>query len=212
MLTVHRALPAVLLAAVVMIATPACASSYGPYRRTQGPGMGDARAYDIGYREGFEHGRDDGRQGRAFDYSRHGDYRSADGGYRGGNRGQYRQVFRDGFTTGYSDAYRQFGRNRSDRYGRNDRDGSRDPRYGGNRAPGAVRLASPAAEQGFRDGYAQGREDARDGDRNDPRRARRYREGDHDYQGRYGSRDAYKRDYRAAFEQGYDQGYRESRR
>ena len=39
-------------------------------------------------------------------------------------------------------------------------------------------------------------------------RTRRYRDGDHDYNNRYGSRDAYKREYRAAFEQGYREGYR----
>ena len=43
-------------------------------------------------------------------------------------------------------------------------------------------------------------------------RAKRYREGDHDYNDRYGSRDLYKRDYRAAFTQGYEQGYRQERR
>lgn len=211
MRTVHRALPAMLLAAVVMLATPACAAQYGQYRRPQGPSFGEGRAYDVGYREGFEHGRDDGRQGRAFDYSRHGDYRSADLGYRSGNRAAYRQMFRDGFAAGYNDAYRQFARDRRDRYGRND-GGSPRPNYGGSPVPGDRRFRSEAAEHGFRDGYAQGRDDARDGDRFDPRRARRYREGDHDYDRRYGSKDDYKRDYRAAFQQGYDQGYRESRR
>ena len=43
--------------------------------------------------------------------------------------------------------------------------------------------------------------------RQSKRLAKRYREGDHDYNGRYGSRDEYKREYRAAFEQGYREGY-----
>jgi hypothetical protein len=67
---------------------------------------------------------------------------------------------------------------------------------------------SPAAANGYRDGFDQGREDRRDRKRFDPVRAPRYRAGDHDYDRRYGSRDAYKRDYRAAFMQGYEQGYR----
>lgn len=211
MRTVHRALPAMLLAAVVMLATPACAARYDHRHWSQAPSLGAGRAFDIGYREGFEHGRDDGRQGRAFDYSRHGDYRSADLGYRNGNRNAYRQTFRDGFAAGYNDAYRQFARDRRERYGRND-GGWRRP--DGEASPGPVygRFRSEAAEHGFRDGYAQGREDARDGDRFDPRRARRYREGDRDYDRRDGSREDYKRDYRAAFERGYEQGYRESRR
>ena len=66
---------------------------------------------------------------------------------------------------------------------------------------------SPAADNGYRDGFEAGRDDARDGDRYDPVRTSRYRSGDHNYDGRYGSRDVYKRDYRAAFEQGYREGY-----
>ena len=49
-------------------------------------------------------------------------------------------------------------------------------------------------------------------ERFDPVRAKRYREGDHDYDNRYGSRDQYKQDYRAAFVQGYEEGYRNVRR
>ncbi|MGE3707352.1 MAG: hypothetical protein AB7I13_18930 [Vicinamibacterales bacterium] len=208
MRTRHRTLPTLLLVAAVMTATPACAAQYGSYRGASGPRWGGAQAYDVGYREGFEHGRDDGRQGRPFDYSRHGDYRSADLGYRGGSRSAYRQDFRQGFVTGYNDAYRQFGRSRPGRDGRIYRDGPPYGRPGG----GYGRLQTRAADQGYRDGYAQGRDDARDGDRYDPIRAKRYREGDHDYDRRDGSRDDYKREYRAAFEQGYAQGYREARR
>ena len=41
---------------------------------------------------------------------------------------------------------------------------------------------------------------------------RRYRQGDHDYDRRYGSREEYARDYRAAFERGYREGYDAVRR
>lgn len=208
-----RLLPALLLV-VTATATPACAS-YGGWSGSYPPGrrvVVDSRAYDIGYREGFEQGRDDARRNRAFDYSRHGEYRDGDRGYSGGNRSSYRRVFRDGFAAGYTDAYRQFAHidRRSDRDG-----GRRGPRPGNTRYPlprDERRFGSPAAEHGYRDGYAQGREDARDGDRHDARRAKRYREGDHDYDDRYGSRDDYKRDYRDAFQRGYDQGYRDVRR
>lgn len=215
----HRVLPTLLVLALASVA-PACASSGGWYRYPQGRVRVDTRAYDVGYREGFEHGRDDARRGRAFDYSRHGDYRKADRGFDGGNRDAYRRVFRDGFERGYDDAYRQFARDTR-------RDGGWDRGYpgrpGGGRAPWPSRddrdrrsddrrFNSMATENGYRDGYAQGRDDARDGDRYDPRRAKRYREGDHDYNDRYGSRDAYKQAYRDAFQRGYDQGYREVRR
>ena len=210
---------AALLFAVVAGTTPACASSGGWYRYPQGRVIDDNRAYDYGYREGFEHGRDDARRGRAFDYSRHGEYRNATQGYNGGSRDGYRRVYRDGFERGYNEAYRQFARDPR-------RDGGWDRSYPGNgRAPlppsrddrrdgryGNGRFGSVAAENGYRDGYAQGRDDARDGDRYDARRAKRYREGDHDYDSRYGSRDAYKQAYRDAFQRGYDQGYRETRR
>jgi hypothetical protein len=72
--------------------------------------------------------------------------------------------------------------------------------------------ATPASDNGYRDGYSAGRDDARDRDPYDPVRSSRYRAGDRGYSGRFGSRDAYKRDYRAAFQSGYDVGYRENLR
>lgn len=197
-------LPGLVLAAFVSVVTPACAGQ-GYYRVQNGPRVDNRTAYDIGYREGFEHGRDDARRGRPADYSRHNEYRRANDGYRGdvGNR----RVFQDGFAAGYRDAYRQFDRNDRWRGGRND---DRNGRY---QQPGpAGRFRSPAAENGYRDGYAQGRDDGRDRDRFDPVGAKRYRQGDHDYDRRYGSRDDYARDYREAFRRGYEQGYRETQR
>jgi len=72
--------------------------------------------------------------------------------------------------------------------------------------------ASPAAQIGYRDGVEAGRDDARGRQRNDPRRSKRYRNGDHEYNARYGSLDQYKQEYRAAFQQGYEEGYRDVRR
>jgi hypothetical protein len=68
-----------------------------------------------------------------------------------------------------------------------------------------------AARNGYRDGLDAGRDDARHRERFDPVRARRYREGDHDYDRRYGSRDEYKREYRSAFERGYRDGFERGR-
>jgi hypothetical protein len=70
---------------------------------------------------------------------------------------------------------------------------------------------SVAARNGYRDGVDAGRDDARHRERFDPVRAMRYRDGDHDYDRRYGPRDEYGRDYRSAFERGYDDGYRRAR-
>jgi hypothetical protein len=76
----------------------------------------------------------------------------------------------------------------------------------------APRVERRAYDNGFRDGVDAGRDDARHRERFDPIRAKRYREGDHNYNRRYGSRDDYQREYRAGFQQGYEQGYRQYRR
>ena len=210
----YRYFPTLLLVAGVALAAPACAeqvygSGYprgGVYNRDL-----DRRAYDNGFREGVEEGQNDARHNRDFSPRRHDEYRDADEGYRRGegDREHYRRSYRQGFEAGYNESY-----NRNARYGRDGRDerGGIYPSVGAypayppaNRGYGSV--GAIAAENGYRDGVEAGRNDARDRERFDPVRAKRYREGDHDYNDRYGARDDYKRDYRAAFEQGYREGY-----
>jgi len=208
MLKARHYLP-VLLAGLVLSAAPACAS--GGYSRYPTPNSGrvvDDRAYRTGYDEGRRAGEEDARRGRNVDYNRHNEYRDADRGYRGEiSRGEYRDVFRRGFVEGYNDSFNRYSRNA--RYPSTyppaypDGNGRAVPRYGS--------YGTAAANNGFRDGYDQGRSDARDGDRYDPVSASRYRNGDHDYDKRYGSKDDYKREYRTAFERGYEQGFREIR-
>jgi len=181
-----------MLAAVVLTATPACASYNSVYRQ---PGYVrvDQDAYRNGYERGRRSGEEDARRRRSADYGRHDDYRDASG------RDDYRRAFRQGFVEGYNDGYRRFAR-----YER-----SVPPPVFDRRVPV---YTSPAASIGFRDGVAQGRDDAHDRRPFDPVRASRYRSGDHEYSDRYGSRDVYKREYRAAFQQGYEEGYRDGRR
>jgi hypothetical protein len=217
MLRALRLLPAALLVASAGIATTACASQIygnqgGWYRQ------GDRRAYDVGYREGLDHGQSDARKGRDYAYAHDSEYRDADRGYDRsyGSREQYRRQFRQGYEAGYSEGYR--GSHRNGGYG-NNYPGSTYPTYptypsypsypNGSAIPRGG--YSPAGDNGYRDGFEAGRSDARDRDRYDPVRAKRYREGDHNYNGRYGSRDEYKRQYRAAFEQGYREGYGQTR-
>jgi hypothetical protein len=208
MLKARHYLP-VLLAGLVLSAAPACASS-GSYRYPS-PGNGravDDRAYRTGYDEGRRDGEADARRGRSIDYNRHDEYRDADQGYHGEvSRGEYRDVFRRGFVDGYNESFNRYARNGRYSYGYPqpypDGNGRAVPRYGS--------YGSPAAQNGFRDGYDQGRSDARDGDRYDPVGASRYRSGDHDYDKRYGTKDDYKREYRTGFERGYDEGFRENR-
>ena len=77
--------------------------------------------------------------------------------------------------------------------------------------PPRADYGSIAARNGYRDGFDEGRSDARHHERFDPIRAKRYRDGDHDYDRRYGPREEYKRDYRVAFERGYREGYERGR-
>ncbi|HUR32595.1 MAG TPA: hypothetical protein VM032_02300, partial [Vicinamibacterales bacterium] len=205
-----RYLP-VLLAATVSIATPACAGAI--YTQRYPVGDRDDRAfYNRGYRDGRESGAEDARRGRSYDLRRHNEYRD---NRRGDDRGDLR-AYREGFEAGYGESYRAYSRGG---YGGDPRRGyppqnyprqqdpyygnyprQQDPYYGGG-ARG--RFASPASQNGYRDGLEAGQRDARRGDRFDPVREKRYRDGDHDYNSRYGSRDEYKREYRAAFQDGY---------
>jgi len=216
MLMTHRYFPALLLVAGVAVAAPACAAqTYGyGYPRTGGYGRDiERRAYDNGYREGIQEGRNDAQRNRNFSPERHSEFRDADNGYHrsDGDREFYRRAYRQGFQTGYRESFDRIARsnggygNRGGVYGgpvyqepRVYQDPRVSPRGGYN---------NYAAQVGYRDGFDAGRSDARDRSRFDPVRSRRYREGDHDYNNRYGDRDNYKREYRAAFEQGYREGY-----
>jgi hypothetical protein len=122
-----RYLPMLLLFAGVSIAAPACAAqTYGyGYPRGGGDPRGGGvygrdiqrRAYDNGYRQGLEEGRNDARGDRNYSYQRHNEYRDADNGYHrsDGDRDFYRRSFRQGFQAGYNDAYNRNARNRRDR-------------------------------------------------------------------------------------------------
>jgi hypothetical protein len=208
------------LAAIVSIAPAFGACAYAQYGGHRDQDYGYAsRAYDIGYREGLEHGADDGRRGRGFAMEHDNDYRRADKGWnrRYGSREQYRYEFRRGYERGYREGYARYDR-RGGAYGAYPPSGRYpDSRYPSQRYPGSYgggggyAYRSPAAEHGFREGYERGREAARDRDRFDPVRERWYRDGDRHYNSRYGSRDQWKQEYREAFRQGYDRGYREGR-
>lgn len=208
MLKAYR-IPAILLALGVWTTTAACASRTYAYRNTGYQYQQfERRAYDNGYREGLEHGRDDARSGRQFSYTRHDEYRDADEGYHrsDGNKDVYRQAYRDGFRAGYMEAFNQVA-------GRAVVPGGiavprRAPYPSG--GPDVVRpgiYTSPAAATGYRDGFDVGHDDARDHESYDPVRSRKYRSADHDYDRSLDPKDEYKREYRRAFEQGYADGY-----
>src|SRR5262249_25025910 len=153
MSTTHGYTMAGLLAAGLMMATPATSAGQersGRYQRV------DDRAYDNGYREGMIGGERDARDGREFSFVRTEAYRAADDGYRrdDGDLSDYRQMFRRGFEAGYREGYE-----------RNARLTARGP------YPARPDDVSPAAQIGFRDGYDVGKNDFRDHESYDPVRS-----------------------------------------
>ena len=215
MLKTHRYLPAALLAVGLFTTAPACAAQlYGSrgdvYRNIE------RRAYDNGYREGTDEGRNDARRGRGFSPERHDEYRDADAGYRrgDGDRELYRRSYRQGFQAGYRQAFDQVAGHNGPAFPRWPSQAPNGSRYpNGNRYPdtypdaGGV-YGSPARQAGYRDGLEAGRRDSKNGDSYDPLRSRDYRSADSGYDRRYGSKDDYKQQYRAAFQQGYEEGFR----
>jgi hypothetical protein len=90
--------------------------SGGRYPNTRGTYRYANVAFDNGYNDGLDKGREDARDRDSYDPNRHSRYRSADRGYEGryGSKDQYRDVYRDGFLAGYNDAYRRYDDRRSD--------------------------------------------------------------------------------------------------
>jgi hypothetical protein len=101
-----RACHAALLAAVVMISAPACATQAYSVRGSYASADFERRAVDNGYRQGFDEGRNDARHHRSFSPDRHGAYRDARRGYRGDwERQAYGRGFARGFEAGYRDGF-----------------------------------------------------------------------------------------------------------
>jgi hypothetical protein len=83
--------------------------SYDPRYGGYGQQRGYSIAYDNGFRDGIEKGREDIRKNRSFDARRHEWYREGDHSYssRYGSRDQYKLDYRSGFNAGYDQGYRQ---------------------------------------------------------------------------------------------------------
>lgn len=69
-------------------------------------------AYQNGYRDGLNKGREDARDNDRYDPNRHSWYRSANRGYESeyGSRNAYQARYRDGFEAGYNEGYRVYAR------------------------------------------------------------------------------------------------------
>jgi hypothetical protein len=160
-------------------------------------------AYDNGYRSGLKRGAQAARDHRPLDIERERDYRNAEDGYNRslGDRNRYRDTFRGGFTQGYREGYSQRGAQvpflgSASEYGRAN---------GGTASFGA-------RQNGVADGYKKGLDDVSDRKYPDVSRQKWYRNGDHEYDSRYGSKEVYRVEYRRGFEEGYNRAYREARR
>ncbi len=159
-------------------------------------------AYDNGYRSGLKRGAQAVRDHRPLDIERERDYRNADEGYnRGlGDRNRYRDAFRGAFAQGYREGYSQRGvrtplPGSATDYGLG---------YGGTASFGA-------RQNGVADGYKKGLDDVNDRKTPDVSRQKWYRNGDHEYDSRYGTKEIYRVEYRRGFEEGYNRAYREAR-
>jgi hypothetical protein len=79
-------------------------------------GRGERRytspAFQSGYRDGLDKGREDADDNDRFDPNRHSWYRSATRGYEDefGSRADYQTRYREGFEAGYAEGYRAFSR------------------------------------------------------------------------------------------------------
>lgn len=94
--------------------------------------------YDRGFREGLEHGTNDGRKRRDFNFWHSGKYRDADRGYRRqyGPKPHYETGFREGYEAGYRRGYARYG-------DRHRRDGGWDRGRYGDRRDGEIYEAPP---------------------------------------------------------------------
>ena len=84
-------------------------SSYPSYPVSPGVAVYRSPAAQVGYRDGYEVGRSDARDGERFDPIRSGRYRSADHDYdrRYGSKDEYKRDYRAAFQQGYDQGYRE---------------------------------------------------------------------------------------------------------
>jgi hypothetical protein len=172
-------------------------------------------AYDNGYRDGLKRGEQALRDRRPLDVERERDYRQAENGYNRsfGDRNRYRDNYRGGFAQGFRDAYNRGGTRSNNGWGNGRVYPNSDRGYGDNRGYGYGGNANYGAFQnGVADGYKKGLDDVQDRKYPDVSRQKWYRNGDHDYDSRYGSKEAYRVEYRRGFQEGYNRAYRETRR
>ena len=137
-----------------------------------------------------------------LDIERERDYRNAENGYNRtyGDRNRYRDTYRGGF------ARRLSRRLRPARCAVVSVLAGQRPRLGRHRQLRRV------SERHRATATRRGSTTSTTGSRADVERQKWYRNGDHDYDSRYGSKETYRMEYRRGFEEGYNRAYGEARR
>lgn len=105
-----KSAPAVLLVAGLALAAPACAPRGAYYGAQRDVRDVERRAYDDGFRRGFDHGVLDARYRRDFKVDRDRSYRDVDGRGWGRDRDRFARFYRDGYRQGYGEGYEQVAR------------------------------------------------------------------------------------------------------
>ncbi len=170
----------------------------------------ERQGYDMGYQDGFTHGRDDQARHESFDYNC-ADYQRADHGYSPdmGDIADFRIGYREGYRPGYEDGY-------SGRPAREQADGLHERDFDrreccGNDHSYTERPAAPydvGFDVGFRDGAEAARKDIAHGKGFRPTNHDEYSDASHGYNKHlHGDKKSYKIRYRQGFVRGYEEEF-----
>ena len=209
----------------IMVATSVSAAAQRRNRWDGYPNWGGSyqlreTALNAGYNEGTKQGRDDRSHNRYRNPSEFSAYQNGNHDYssRLGDRDLYRRYYQMAFENGYnSENPNNNYNNRSDRYGRDDRDRDRDRdrnnrwgrdwnRYGS--WGGSNELRQTALNAGYNAGEKEGRSDAHHNRHRSYSDFSEFKNATTDYNSHLGDRSLYQRYFRQGFENGYEDGYR----
>jgi len=210
---------AALLGAALMIgasATPALAQHDHDHDHEHGQeytNTGDSRrdAAIAGYREGFEHGRNDRSQGLGFNFEHDEAYQAAQAHEdHWGTSSELSGIFRRTYEQGYSDGYyrRAFNNRIADQFGYNTGHGYDDDRngYGYNSRISRTDVLRLAQVNGYSEGFEHGVADRANRAGMNYQHDMEFRQATSGYRQEWGM----PREYQTAFRQSYAQGYQDA--
>ncbi len=195
---------------LLMVALPLSLAGIALAHQRDDMSTAGRQGFDIGYQDGFSHGRDDSARHESFDYQS-ADYQRADHGYSPdmGEIDDFRIGYREGYRPGYEDGY-------SGRPARYQADRFHEQYYGRNECCGNDRYYSqrPVApydagfDVGFRDGTEAARKDIAHGKGFRPTNHDEYSDASHGYNKHlHGDKKSYRIRYRQGFVRGYEEEF-----